>query len=119
MKNLKNIAIIILILFSLYYIYDIFTREKEIIEVPVKIEVPVPSIENTSDTIYLPFPSKTIKIENPINNKLQEANKELIAENKLLIKTYEESDSVTKDSIYKKSITIKEYNEVFKDTFKL
>lgn len=113
-KNIKNVLIILLILFLGYFIYDKLTTEEREIEVPIYIEVPVPSIEGESDTLKNPTP---IKIINPINKQLNNKNKELIKENKKLLKLYKEADSILKENKYKDAITIREYEEEFVDTF--
>ena len=117
MKNIKNIIIGVLILISSFFIYDFFTREKEVVEVPVKILVPVPSKEGSSDTIYKPIPGKTITVENALNQELSSNNKKLIEENKILLEKYKKADSIAKLNQYNDAISIREYNQKFIDTF--
>ena len=117
MKNIKNIIIGILILALGFFVYDMITRKKEVIEVPIKIEVPVPSKEGSSDTIYKPIPSKIITVENALNQELLSNNKRLIEENKRLLEKYKKADSIAKLNQYNDAITIREYNQKFKDTF--
>lgn len=123
-KNIKNILIIIIILFIGYFIYDKLNPEYKEIKVPVKIEVPIPSVKGTSDTTKLPSP---ITIQNPLNKTLLKSNKELLKKNKSLSKElkisntmleqYKKSDSINKEDMYKQAISIKEYNETFIDSF--
>lgn len=80
----------------------LFLNKKEIeyIEVPVEIELEIPIIEKEFDTIYLPSPIKEKKPQ--IDSTYY---KEYI---KL-------KDSITRDSIFKKAITIREYKPRFED----
>lgn len=107
MKDIKNIIIIILALLLLFVGYDFLTREDKYIEVPVEIEVPVPSVEGTSDTVYVPYPKY-------VNNPL---DKQLLKDNDSLLKKYQEADSIIKELQYKDAISIREYKEVYEDTF--
>lgn len=98
MKNIYK-YLIVLILGGLLS-YFIFKKDTEFVEVPIKIEVPVPVIEKEFDTIYLPSEIKKSKpqIDSIYYRKF------------LKLK-----DSVAKDSAYKEAITIKEYRPRFED----
>lgn len=75
-------------------------KEKEIIEIPFVINLPLPVVIGTSDTIKLPGHIK----ENPINE-------ELVKEfNKL-------KDSAAKLALYKEAIKEREYNITYPDNF--
>lgn len=123
-KNIKNILGIIVILFISYFIYDKLNPEYKEIKVPVRVEVPVYSKEGISDTTKLPAP---ISIINPIDKELIKRNKKLSKKNKklskelkisnVLLEKYKSSDSINKERLYKESISIKEYNETFIDSF--
>jgi hypothetical protein len=80
--------------------YFIFKETKEYINVPIKIEVPVPVIEEKFDTIYLPS-----KIKN---------NKPII-DSTYYKKYINLKTSIEKDSAYKEAITINEYRPTFED----
>jgi hypothetical protein len=74
--------------------------EKEIIKVPVRIEVPIPAIEGKTDTIYVPKP---ILVEVPKETD-----------------THLEAYLATKDSLerlrlYLDAITVREYRNEFED----
>jgi hypothetical protein len=117
MKSIKNIIIGVLILVTAFFVYDMITRNKEAIKIPVKILVPVPSKEGTSDTIYKPLPIKIITKENPLNQELSSSNKKLLLENIILLEKYKKADSIAKAKQYQDAISIKEYNQEYKDTF--
>lgn len=78
-------------------------KEPEIIEVPIKIEVPVPVIEKVFDTVYYPVsvPSKS-------------GNKKI---DSTYIKKWEslKNDSIAREILFKKAIEIKEYRERVED----
>lgn len=117
MKSISNIIIGVLCLILIFFVYDMFTREKEVIEVPIRILVPVPSKEGTSDTIYKPSPTTEISVENPLNEGLSNKNKKLLEENRFLLENYRKLDSLNKELQYTEAITIKEYNQSYKDNF--
>jgi len=101
MKNIKEIIIAIAVLFIAYLIYDKFTAEPEIVEVPVTIEVPVPGKagEIIRDTVLVPT---AVYVPNPVNDTL--------------LKKYQEAkDSITQLELYKDAITTRVYNEKFED----
>lgn len=110
LQNIKNlikkvdwkiITIIILIFIIIFLTRS--CNEKEIVEIPIKIEVPVPVVKNNFDTIYKPQP---ITVENPLNIEL-------------LNKYKKAKDSLEKFDIFKESIKEREYNEKFEDTFQI
>ena len=101
MKNIKEIIIAIAVLFIAYLVYDKFTAEPEIVEVPVTIEVPVPGKDGEiiRDTILVPT---AVYVPNPVNDTL--------------LKKYQEAkDSLTQLELYKDAITTRVYNEKFED----
>lgn len=106
MNKERLIQYIIIIILSLLLMNQC-NKDKEIIEVPIEIEVPVPSVESNSDTIYVPYPKY---INNPLDKKL-------LKENDSLLQKYQEADSIAKELQYKEAISIKEYKQEFKDTF--
>ena len=71
--------------------------EKEIIEVPVRIEVPIPGIAGKTDTIYIPKP---VRVEVPTIDK----QKEFIL-----------MDSIGKLNAYIDATTVREYSNTFED----
>jgi len=75
-------------------------REKEIIKVPVRIEVPIPGVEGKTDTIYVPKP---ILVEVP-----KETDTHLDA----YLAT---RDSLERLRLYLDAITIREYRNEFED----
>lgn len=107
MKNIQNVISIVLIIILIFFIWDKLNTDDSVIEVPVIIEVPVPIVENYTDTIYKPKP---IYINNPLD-------KELIAENKDLIDKFKKADSLLKLKQYQDAIAINEYKEEYIDTF--
>jgi len=75
--------------------------KKEIIEVPVRIEVPVPAIKGKTDTIYFPKP---ILVEVPEQGMDE------------LLDAYSASiDSLERLKMYIDAITVREYNNTFED----
>lgn len=92
------------IITGLLVIILFFPRENtvtEIVEVPVKIEVPIPGKEGTSDTIYLPSPVKFVN--NPVNDSLVEAYKK-------------SNDSIQKLNLFIDAIKMREYVNIFTDS---
>lgn len=103
MNNLKSLFYGILILVGITYITSTLLY-------PTKVKtvfVEVPSKSGKSDTIYLPTP---VYINNPSEEKL-------LKDNEVLLEGFKQADSSLKVKKYKESIEIKEYKEVFKDTF--
>lgn len=96
-KYWKEFLIIIGFGFMLLYF---FNPKIEEIEVPIKIEVPVPVIENQFDTIKDPYPVyiKETKIDSLYYNKYTS------------LKSKQE-----KDSLFKESIKLNEYNVKFEN----
>jgi len=76
-------------------------RQKEFIEVPINMEVPVPGIAAETDTIYKPRP---IRIEVPEPGM-----------NELLDKYAATMDSLERLKLYVDAITIRDYNNTFDD----
>lgn len=93
-------------------IYEYITNGPEIIEVPVEIKVPVPSIEHSYDTVYIPDPVVKYSLDS-----LTRVNRQLAIENDSLIDLFSVSGDSIKYELYKESIAIREYKEEFKDTF--
>lgn len=98
----KDILVIIGIIFIFLYF---FSPNKEIVEVPVKIEVPVPVIQKEFDTIYEPKPiykkgKNIVTIDSAYYNKYINLK-----------------DSISKNNLYKEAITIREYDNKFEDEF--
>jgi hypothetical protein len=74
--------------------------EKDVIKVPVRIEVPIPAIEGRTDTIYVPKP---ILVEVP---------KETDTHLKAYLAT---KDSLERLRLYLDAITVREYRNEFED----
>jgi len=74
--------------------------EKDIIKVPVRIEVPIPGVEGKTDTIYVPKPI------------LVEAPKETDTHLEAYLAT---KDSLERLRLYLDAITIREYRNEFED----
>lgn len=102
MGNLKNIILVAVIVLAGYLIYDKLTAKPQIIEVPVRVEVPVPAVEGSieKDTIGIPV---RVEVENPINKKL-------------LQDYIQTKDSLEQLKLYQEAITTRVYSEVFEDT---
>lgn len=81
---------------AMYFIRDCKTEE---VEVPVRIEVPVPIIVKEFDTIYIPKPIRTIQLDTVYLDKWNEIK----------------NDSIRRDSLFREAIKIKEYNERIED----
>lgn len=80
--------------------------EREVVEVPVKIEVPVPAVKGKTDTIYIPKP---VYVEVPEKGM-----------NELLDKYASTMDSLERLKMYIDAITVREYNNTFEnDTIKI
>jgi len=75
--------------------------EKEIIEVPVRIEVPVPGIAGKTDTIYIPKP---VRVEVPEKGM-----------DKLLDAYSATQDSLERLKMFVDAITVREYSNTFED----
>lgn len=103
MNNFKffGIGLIVGLLLGGIGMYFIRDCKEEIVEVPIRVEVPVPVIDKEFDTIYLPAPiSKPNKlIDSTYYKKWQEAKQ----------------DSIKRDSLFRKAIEINEYNERIED----
>jgi len=74
-------------------------QDPEYIEVPIKIEVPIPIIEKEFDTIYLPEPIKG----------------DIIIDSTYYKEYLKLKDSVARDSSYKEAISIREYRPFVED----
>jgi len=101
-KYLKEIGLVIGLIFMLLYFFDPNIEE---VEVPIRVEIPIPVIEMEFDTVYKPKPypvylkGKTLtEIDSTYYDKYQALN-----------------DSIKKDSIFKKAITINSYKEKVED----
>ena len=78
-------------------------KEVKTIKIPVIIEVEVPVIEKQFDTIYKPVPYKI------------KGDTKIVIDSIYYDKYIAIKDSVTKDSIFKDAITIREYKEKVED----
>ena len=100
--NKNNIGILLLVfaagMLLSYYLFRKTVIEE--VEVPVKIEVPVPVVEKQFDTVYKPVPVYRDRVE--IDSSLYKEYAEL-------------KDSIAKDSLFKKAITINDYKETVED----
>jgi hypothetical protein len=99
-KYWKEFLIGVGIFFAFNYFYN---PKTEILSIPVRVEVPVPIIEKEFDTVYKPYPvyikGKGVKeIDSSYYKKYQE----------LLTK-------VSKDSMFKEVIKIRNYEEIVED----
>lgn len=77
------------------------SKEPDTIEIPIIIEVPIPVVEVEFDTIKDPYPiyiPGTVKIDSTYYNKYISLR-----------------DSISRDSLFKEAIAIREYREVFED----
>lgn len=105
-KNKKNLLFTgIGIILGVIFMY--FIQKPTIIKVPykVEIEVPVPVVENSFDSISYPKPEiRYIK-----GTVIKEVDS-IYYEKWLSLK-----DSITKNEVYKDAITIREYNTKFED----
>lgn len=98
--TLNKILIVVIIIMA-FIIFKQCSDDPETIEVPIKIEVPVPVVEHHFDTIKEPYP---VYITDQVIDSTYYA---------LYIKI---KDSIQKDSLFKDAITLREYNEIFDDT---
>lgn len=117
MKNLKYIIGGIVLVVILFFLIDKCSQEKRIVEVPIKIDVPVPPIKGSSDTLINPSPIRVVTIESPLNKELKSKLRKLQDENRILFNKYKKADSLSKQVIYKDAITIREYEQKFIDSF--
>lgn len=102
MKNIKEIIIAVAVLFIVYLVYDKFTAKPELVEVPIRIEVPVPAIQGEIKPEIIEKPIY-VEVENPVNIKL--------------LKEYNEAkDSIVKLNLYKNAITNRTYSQKFEDS---
>ena len=86
----------------LIYIYFAHPNVKEV-EVPVEVVVEVPVVEKVFDTVYQPKP---IYINSEIKKEIDST----------YYKKYKElNDSIKKDSLFRRSIEIKTYEEKIED----
>lgn len=102
MNKLKNIYIIVSIIFITLLLIFLLKKPKDpeviTVEVPVRIEIPIPAKEGKSDTIYLPSPIR----ENPINKDLEKRLKEA-------------KDSLSLIKIVKEELKERDYKQKFDD----
>lgn len=86
--------------------FFIFKGEVKEVEVPIRVEVPVPSIEKQFDTVYYPKPVY-VKGKTQIDSSYYKKYSVL-------------KDSIAKDSLFKEAITLNTYRErVEDDTIKI
>lgn len=99
----KNLLIVVGIVFAALYF---FNPKKEIVKVPVTIEVEVPKIVKEFDTIYKPKPIYITKGSDTIKEiDSTYYNKYIALQN----------DSIKQDSLFKKAIAINTYKEKIED----
>lgn len=96
-NKIKNIGIIILIILVIFLGFKIFNLKKEIIKVPVLIEIPVAGKLGIFKSIKFPIPKKE-----KLRTKLE--------------KNFQKSDTIIKDSLYRNAITERFYEEIFEDS---
>lgn len=94
-KDLVYIAIILVMCFFLYKEYN---KPVKTIQVPIRIEVPIPVVEKHYDTIFKPSPIKEVVDSNYY---------------KLYVSLL---DSIKRDSLVKDVMTVREYNQVYDDS---
>lgn len=101
MKNIKEIIIALAVLFIAYLVYDKFTAEPEILEVPVEVVVEVPGKPGKiiRDTTYVPVP---VEVTNPVNDSL-------------LQEYTQAKDSLEQLKLFKDAIKTRIYNEKYDD----
>jgi hypothetical protein len=88
------------IFFAFSYFYN---PKTEFLEIPVKLEVPVPVIEKEFDTVYKPYP---VYLKGEVVKEIDS----------LYYKKYQQLlDQESKDSLFKEAIKIKSYKEVVED----
>lgn len=95
------IAIAILGGIIIFLTRDFNKKEEVKVDVPVKLDIPIPAKEGKSDTIYLPSPIKYK--ENPLNKELEKLYKEA-------------KDSLEKQRVFNEAIKEREYNEIYEDS---
>lgn len=110
--KIDNIIPYFIIIVMSIIIYGYVTEEPEVIEVPIEIKVPVPSIEHFYDTIYMPDPLVKYTVDS-----LVIVNKKLAAKNDSLFNKYTISNDSIKYELYKEAISIRDYKEIYIDTF--
>lgn len=99
--KIKDVLPWLIILVGAYFLVREINKEPEVLEVPVEIKVPVPSIKKEFDTIYKPKPVPVKEII--IDSTYYEEYKAL-------------KDSVAKDSLFKEAIKINDYQVTFEDS---
>lgn len=103
-KHWKDIALIAGIVFTMMYFFKPKIKE---VKIPIRIEVPVPVIENDFDTVKDPI---------PIPPKKDKNNKPIIQIDSTYYDKYIKlKDSVERDSMFKKAIEINTYKEKVED----
>jgi len=101
-KKSSIIKYIVTFAIGMLLMYFLTKGEDEIVEVPVKIDVPIPVVEVQHDTVFMPAETIQLPGEVKIDTEYYEKWKTL-------------KDSVSRDSLYKDAITIREYNTKFED----
>jgi hypothetical protein len=97
--NLKYIVIGVILIFG---IINFINPKIEYVDVPVRIEVPIPSIKKVHDTVYIPVPYKVL-VNSPVNKKLSDS----------LDKANTIIDSL---KAYKDFVIKRKYTQVFDDS---
>jgi hypothetical protein len=97
--NFYRITTIISIIIILFLVNC--QGERDVIKVPVRIEVPIPTIKGKTDTIYKPVPYR-IEVPNPVNDSL-------------LIQYTATKDSLERLRMFVWAITVREYQTEFED----
>jgi hypothetical protein len=97
--NFYRITTIISIVIILFLVNC--QRERDVIKVPVRIEVPIPAIKGKTDTIYKPVPYR-IEVPTPVNDSL-------------LIQYTATKDSLERLRMFVWAITVREYQTEFED----
>jgi hypothetical protein len=97
--NFYRITTIISIVIILFLVNC--QRERDVIKVPVRIEVPIPAIKSKTDTIYKPVPYRIVS-PNPVNDSL-------------LIHYTATKDSLERLRMFVWAITVREYQTEFED----
>jgi len=99
MKTKRIISIVVIGLITLFTMKK--CNNKQEIEVPVVLEIPIPSKENSFEVTKIeevPYP-----VKNPINKEL--------------LKKYKQAkDSLEKYKLYKEAVTKRKYKEIFEDS---
>jgi len=98
--KVKDISLLVLSILVILFGFLYFNRvdDEMVVEVPVKIEVPVPIVEKQFDTIYEPYPVYV----KPDTVKVVE---------------YRNSDIQTKDSLYVVATAKRKYTNVYEDEY--